>query len=207
MNTFNELRKLAREKRDQQIESIRNEYEATLDSIKKLEKQMITPKPSLRGRPKPAVPMRVEIMEVVPKDSTFTAQEVLAWLDLDDSEFTRVRTTIYRMIKLGEIKRVRRGRSNIPAIFAVSTYGPPTNQLNELSQIEAAEVVLREIGRPVDLTLLCVEMMQRGFEPVGGKAGFKKSLRSSLGRSKRFFCQDRCWTITHLTNSPLGGEQ
>ena len=186
MSTFNELRKLARENRDKQIESIRDEYEATLDSIKKLEKLMIPRKPSLKGRPKPAVPMRVQIMEVVPKDSTFTAQEVLGWLELDASEFTRVRTTIYRLIKLGQVKRIRRGRSNIPAIFAVSDYGSPSNQLNELSQIEAAEIVLRELGRPVDLTLLCVEMMERGFEPVAGKTGFKKSLRSAMGRSGTF---------------------
>lgn len=195
MNTFNELRKLARENRDKQIESIRSDYQQSLSEINLLEKRLIEPKPSLRGQTKPAVPMRVQIMEVVPKDSTFTAQEVLGWLELDASEFTRVRTTIYRLIKLGQVKRIRRGRSNIPAIFAVSDYGSPSNQLNELSQIEAAEIVLRELGRPVDLTLLCVEMMERGFEPVAGKAGFKKSLRSAMGRSERFTVQDGLWKI------------
>ena len=193
--TFNELRKLARDKRDKAIKTIRDDYEATVAEINRLQKTLIAPKPSLRGRPKPTVPMRVEILDAVPKQSTFTAQEVLKWLELDDSEFTRVRTTIYRMIKLGEIKRVKRGRRNIPAIFAVSSYGPPTNQLNELSQIEAAEIVLREIGRPVDLTVLCVEMLERGFEPVAGKAGFKKSLRSAMGRSKAFNENSGLWFI------------
>ena len=129
-------------------------------------------------------------MEVAPKHSTFTVKDILALLGLPESEFTRVRTTFDRLIKRGEIKRIKRGRSNIPAIFAVTSYGPPTNELNELSQIQAAEIVLRQIGRPVDLTLLCVEMLERGFDPVGGRAGFKKSLRSAMRRSESFYETD-----------------
>ena len=161
--TFNELRKIAREKRDAAIKAVRDDYQNALADINRLQRQLIPLKPTLKGQPKPKVSMRVQIMEVVPKDSTFTAHEVLRWLELEESEFTRVRTTLYRMIKLGEIKRIKRGRSNIPAIFAITSYGPLTSELNDLSQIQAAEVVLRELGRPVDLTLLCVEMMERGY--------------------------------------------
>ena len=195
MNTFNELRKLARDQRDAAIKLIKGDYQNALNEINYLEKRLKPRKPSLMGRSKPAVPLRAEIMELAPKHSTFTVKDVLTLLGFDESEFVRVRTTFDRMIKFGEIKRVKRGRRNIPAVFAVSTYGPPTNQLNDLSQIEAAEVVLREIGRPVDLTLLCVEMMERGFEPVAGKAGFKKSLRSAMGRSDRFLEHDGNWAI------------
>ena len=148
--TFNELRKLARDKRDAGIKAVRDEYQNALADINRLQRQLIPLKPSLKGQPKPKVSMRVQIMEAVPKDSTFTAHEVLRWLELEEFEFTRVRTTLYRMIKIGEIKRIKRGRSNIPAIFAVAAYGPPANELNDLSQIQAAEVILRELGRPVD---------------------------------------------------------
>ena len=200
--TFNELRKIAREKRDAAIKAVRDDYQNALADINRLQRQLIPLKPSLKGQPKPKVSMRVQIMEAVPKDSTFTAHEVLSWLELEESEFTRVRTTLYRMIKLGEIKRIKRGRSNIPAIFAITAYGPATNELNDLSQIQAAEVVLRELGRPVDLTLLCVEMMERGFEPVAGKAGFKKSLRSAMGRSDKFKESNGLWVgISPLTDS------
>lgn len=195
MDTFKELRKLARDKRDRQIKAIRDDYQATLEHINALEKQLIEPKPSLLGRPKPAVALRVEIMEVAPKHSTFTVKDILSSLELDQSEFTRVRTTFDRMIKRGEIKRVRRGRSTSPAVFAVSSYGPPTNELNDLSQIEAAELVLRQIGRPVDLTVLAVEMIERGFEPLAGKAGVKKSLRSAMGRNDRFVEESGMWTL------------
>ena len=194
--TFNELRKLARDKRDKSIQSSRYQYQSTLDNINTLEKQLIEPKPSLKGRPKPAVPLRADIMEVAPKDSVFTVNDILKLLDLDESEFTRVRTTFDRMIKFGEIKRIKRGRQGVPAVFAVSTYGPPTNELNDLSQIEAAEIVLREIGRPITLTALCVELMERGFEPVNGKATLKKNLRSAIGRSDKFTEDNGYWGVT-----------
>jgi len=193
--TFNELRKLARDKRDAAIKTARDEYETTLKEINQLQRTLIPLKPSLKGQPKPEVPLRAEIMNVAPKHSTFTVKDILTLLNLPESEFARVRTTFDRIIKYGEIKRVKRGRRNIPAVFSVSTYGPPTNQLNDLSQIEAAEVVLREIGRPVDLTLLCVEMMERGFEPVAGKGGFKKSLRSAMGRNNKFVEADGTWSM------------
>jgi len=184
--TFNELRKLARDKRDSGIKAVRDEYQTTLNDINRLQRQLIPLKPSLRGQAKPEVPLRAEIMNVAPKHSTFIVRDILTLLGLPESDFARVRTTFDRLIKRGEIKRIKRGRANIPAVFAVSSYGPPTNELNDLSQIEAAEVVLRQIGRPVDLTMLCVEMMERGFVPVGGKAGFKKSLRSAIGKSDKF---------------------
>jgi hypothetical protein len=201
MTTFNELRKLARDKRDTAIKQAREDYQGTLAEVNYLEKLLIEPKPSLRGRPKPTTPLRVEIMEVAPKDSVFTVRDILQRLEFDDSEFARVRTTFDRLIKLGDIKRVRRGRRNIPAVFAVSTYGPPTNELNDLSQVDAAELVLRRIGRPVDLTLLIVEMIERGYEPVNGKMGFKKSLRSALGRSDKFVENDGHWmAAAHLSD-------
>ena len=195
MTTFNELRKLARDKRDRAIKFIKDDYSSTLEQINALEKKLIRRKPSLKGRAKPAVPLRVEILDCAPRDSTFTVNDILERLELDESESVRVRTTFDRMIKRGDIKRVKRGRKNIPALFAVSTYGPPTNQLNDLSQIEAAEVVLREIGRPLSVAQLAVEMIERGFEPVAGKQGFVKSLRSAMRKSSSFVQADDKWSI------------
>ena len=195
MNNFQELRKLARDKRDGLIKLIRGEYQNTLETINELEKQLVPRKPSLRGQPKPDVPLRVEILDCAPKDSTFTVQDILDRLELPETEFTRVRTTFDRMIKRCEIKRIKRGRRNIPAVFAVYEYGPPTNELNDLSQIEAAELVLRRMGRPVELTTLAVEMLERGYEPVNGRQGFVKSLRSAMGRSVSFIEVDKGWVV------------
>ena len=193
--TFKELRKLARDKRDAAIKTARDEYETTLKEINQLQRTLIPLKPSLKGQPKPETPLRVKIMNVAPKHSTFTVKDILTLLNLPESEFARVRTTFDRIIKRGEMRLIKRGRSTIPAVFAVASYAPEGGTLNELPQIQAAEVVLREIGRPVDLTVLCVEMMQRGYEPVNGKAGFKKSLRSAMGRSGKFVENIGHWKI------------
>ena len=195
MSTFDELRQQARDKRDRAIKYIKKDYSATLEQINALEKKLVRRKPSLKGRAKPAVPLRVEILDCAPRDSTFTVQDILDRLELPETEFTRVRTTFDRMIKRCEIKRIKRGRRNIPAVFAVYEYGPPTNELNDLSQIEAAELVLRRMGRPVELTTLAVEMLERGYEPVNGRQGFVKSLRSAMGRSVSFNEVDKRWVV------------
>ena len=194
MNDFNEMRRLARVKRDEAVQAAKLEYEATLESINDLQKRL-TKKPSLKGRPKPIVPMRVHIMDCVPHDSTFTVAEILKWLDRPDTDKTIVRSTLDKMIKRGDVKRVRRGRSTAPALFAVSAYAPEDLGLNGLSQIEAAEIVLREIGRPASLTTLIVEMLERGFDPVVDETTLRNSLKSSMRKRPVFHNDSGVWSI------------
>ena len=181
MDDFNQMRELARAKRDEAIKTARLEYEATLESINDLQKRL-TKKPSQKGKPKPIVPLRVLIIEAVPADRTFTVPELLKWLERPDTDKTIVRSTLDKMIKRGDIRRLRRGRNNIPALFAVSSYGPKDLGLNGLSQIEAARLVMQELGKPVDLTTLVVEMLERGYEPVTDEQTLRKSLGAALGR-------------------------
>ena len=138
MDDFSEMRRLARAKRDEAFKAARLEYEATLESINDLQKRL-TKKPSLKGRPKPIVPLRVQIMDVIPNDRTWTVYELLKWLDRPETDKPMVRTTLDRLRKRGDIRRLRRGRNNIPALFAVAGYGPDDLGLNDLSQIEAAK--------------------------------------------------------------------
>jgi hypothetical protein len=159
MNDFSEMRRLAREKRDDAIKAARLEYEVTLGEINGLQKRL-TKKPSQKGKPKPIVPMRVLILDVVPHDSTFTVSELTKRLERPETDENLIRATLSKMLKRGNIKRIRRGRNNIPALFAVASYGPDDIGLNGLTQIEAAEIVLRELGRPVTLTQLVVEMLE-----------------------------------------------
>ena len=64
-----------------------------------------------------------------------------------------------------------------------TSYGPKDLGLNELSQIEAARLVMKELGKPVDLTTLVVEMLERGYEPVTDEKTLRKSLGAALGRT------------------------
>ena len=183
MNNFNELRKLARDKRDEKIRAARLAYQGELESINELEKRL-TKKPSLKGRPKPLVPMHQQIMDVVPTDANFTVAELLGWLELPEHEKGRVRTTIDRLIRKRQLKRVRRGRRYKPALFAVYGFGPPTNPLNDMPQIKAAELVLRDVGKPLNVAELVTEMKSRGYVPVNGDRALAKSLGRELGRHR-----------------------
>ena len=134
MNDFNQMRELARAKRDEAVKTAKLEYEATLESINELQKRL-TKKPTQKGQPKPLVPMRMKIMEVAPTDRTFTVNELLAWLERPETDKGLIQATLCKMIKRGDIRRLRRGRNNIPAIYAVAEYGPDDLGLNGLSQI------------------------------------------------------------------------
>ena len=42
---------------------------------------------------------------------------------------------------------------------------------------------MKELGEPVDMTTLVVEMLERGYEPVTDEKTLKKSLGAALGRN------------------------
>ena len=193
MNHFSELRKLARDKRDEAIQAARTVYQNELDSINSLEKKL-NRKPSLKGRPKPKTPMHVEIMNVVPTDANFTVVELLGWLGLPDSEKARVRTIIDRLMRHHQLKRVRRGRRDRPALFSVMDFGPPLNPLNDMSQLDAAAAVLRDVGRPLSLTDLIMELKERGYVPINGDRALVKSLGREMGRKDEFYKEGGKWS-------------
>ena len=191
MSQFDDLRQLARDKRDTAIDAAKSEYHKELLSINALEKKLGR-KPSLKGRPKPITALRVEIMEAIPTDRNFTVYDVLESLGMADTEKARVRTTFDRMINRKEIKRVRRGRKGNPALFAVWDFGPIPSELNDMSQIKAAETVLRDLG-PSTLVELVVAMCERGYVAVSGKQTLARSLKSAMYHKSDFVCDDGKW--------------
>ena len=138
--------------------------------------------------------MREAIMEVIPRDSNFTVSDVLSLLGLSDSEKTRVRTTFDRLIDRKEIKRVRRGRKGNPALFAAWEFGPIPSELNEMTQIKAAESVLREI-QPSTLAELVVEMGERGYIAVSGNRTLLNSLKAAFHHKAGFVLDGGKWRI------------
>lgn len=197
MDKFSELKRLARDKRDGSIAAVRAAYREELAAIKSLQKSL-TEKPSLVGRPKPEVPMWSRIMDVVPRDANFTVPELLSLLDLPASETPRVRTTIDRLINRRELKRVQRGRRGTPALFAVESFGPQVNPLNDMSQIDAAEKVLHDTGKPMTLVMLVVTMLENGYSPVSGNLKLKKSLGAAMGRHERFVETSGEWQLRSI---------
>ena len=182
MKDFDELRRLAREKRDAAIDDARHEYRLTLESINDLQIRLLK-KPSQKGKPKPLVPMRKKILDAVPVDRTWTVDEVLDWLNLPKTDKNQIRANLTKMIKAGTVKQIRRGKRNVIALFAVAGFESPANDLNGMSQIKAAKTVLAEIG-DVDVQTLAVAMVERGYQHSAKDNGaFVKSLRLSLRRN------------------------
>ena len=195
MKDFDSLRRLAREKRDKAIKIARDEYAVTLEEINTLQKRL-TRKPSQKGRPKPAVPLRDKIMAVVPRDRMWTVPELLQWLKRPATDKAIVLSTLDRLRRRGDIKRIRRGTRNRAALFAVAEFQSDASELNGLSQIGAAEVVLREIG-PADIMTLVIAMLDRGYVPAKDPQTLKKSLRRYMGRSTRFCLEGALWSVPH----------
>ena len=164
MNDFSEMRRLAREKRDATISEAKREYTNTLEQINDLKKR-ITQKPPIKGRPKPLVPMRVKVMDAVHQDRTWTVYDVLKWLELPETDKGIVRATLDKMRHRGDIRRIRRGRNSVPALFAVADYGPEDLGLKALSQIEAAMLVMRQINKPMTTTQIVLKCLNEAISP------------------------------------------
>lgn len=185
MKDFNELRKRAREKRDAAIKEARDEYRITLADINALQHRLLQ-KPSQKGKPKPRVPMRQKIMDVLPTDREWTVDELLAWLHLPTTDKNQLRAALTKMIKAGTIKRIRRGKRHVEALFAVPAFQSQSSELNALTQAQAARKVMEEIGEDVSIPVLAVAMHERGYRPAAKNHGeFVKSLRNSLRVGRR----------------------
>lgn len=195
MSHFDTMIEAAQVKRDAAIQAAREEYRATVKQIRQLRETLEPRKSSLKGSPKPAVPLRSKVYDVIPKDSHFTIAEVAGWLDLEKADHQKIQTTLTRMIKRGEVKRVRRGRSRIPAVFAVADYGPPVNLYDGLTLTQSAELVLREIQRPMSAVALTVELLERGFTP-SDEGTMLKSLRDAMRRKDQFSESAGLWSAS-----------
>lgn len=182
MKDFDELRRLARDKRDSAIKDARNECRVTLEEINALQKRLLA-KPSQKGKPRPRVSMSQKILNVIPTDREWTVLELLAWLKLPKTDKNHVRAYLGKMQKAGSIKQIRRGKNNVEALFAVADFESASSELNAMTQLQAARHVMADIGNEVDVVTLAVTMCERGYRPAAkNNREFVKSLRSSLRR-------------------------
>jgi len=182
MKDFDELRRLAREKRDSAIKDARNEYRVTLEEINALQSRLLA-KPSQKGKPRPSVSMRQKILRVVPTDREWSVNELLTWLKSPKTDKNHVRAYLGKMQQSGSIKQIRRGKRNVEALFAVTDFEAASSELNAMTQVQAARRVMEDIGDNVDVVVLAVEMCERGYRPAAkNNREFVKSLRTALRR-------------------------
>lgn len=185
MKNFDELRRLAREKRDASIQDARDEYRVTLEEINGLQRRLLE-KPSQKGKPKPVVSMPQKILNVVPTDREWTIAEVLGWLKLPATDKNHVRAMIGKMQGAGSVKQIRRGKRNVEALFAVAEFQSASSELNAMTQAQAALHVMAEIGEDASVVELAVAMCERGYRHAAkNNREFVKSLRGSLRQASQ----------------------
>ena len=80
------------------------------------------------------------------------------------------------------------------AIYAWSELELPENRWGSMTQIQVAEVVLRELGKPVDALTLLGEMEKRGWKAESSAKVVRESLERNLSKKPDAFVpMGDCW--------------
>jgi hypothetical protein len=183
MNALNELRQLARDRRDRAIDFATDQYNATLARIAGIEQDL------LGTRPPDHQHMSDVVRSIIPEDQEFTSVDVMAGLKaLDPARDWAVRCVTNQLVKMrldGFIRRLKRASRNSPAVY-IRTDKPITlPPFEDKSALEAAEQVLA--GGEMNATELTVALFEGGFRSAMAKRAFRAELIKSLkSQPKRF---------------------
>ena len=192
MNAFNELRKLAADKRDKAIHRAKAEYDIALTRISELD-QMIQGKFS-PGR----IPVSKAIDMTLPDDRPFTTHDVMAGLKaLDPKRDWRQRSIdnyMSQLRKRGDVKRLRRNGINRHALYAKPNVVVPNMPFTDMLLVDVIETVLKRANKPLTQTEIVVLMLEMGYETeqtpkyLRNHVGttMRKHVRFKVNRAKRW---------------------
>ena len=157
-NAIQLLKEQAVEKRDQVIDAAKKEYNETLQKINELDSRLTGDKTIIRPS-KPTLTRR--IFENLPNDRAFSQSDVAGILDaFSERKYAKssINMTISRMLKAGDIKRVRYSKAGKPALYAL----PDVEVEEEKTMIQWAQEV--EGWRTMEPVEIMVEMVENGYE-------------------------------------------
>lgn len=189
MKPFDELRKLASDRRDHAIESAKSEYRKTLHDIAAMERRL--------GIATQRQTLSEAILSIVPNGREFFLDDVCRWLAANDPgrTFTRgsVGANIRSLVKQGSIKRVRNPQRTKHAAYAVLSLDCDRQ---ERTILDMAEAILRKSGQPMTATEIMVTMIEAGFDPAIEPKRASQSLRRGMSkRTSRFKRNGQKWLI------------
>jgi len=192
MNTFAELRRLAEVKRDEAIQEAKSEYLATLAGIADLENKLASkPVPAPRPKTSRTHPLIDLVFDSLPQDRPFTLVDVVAAMKAADPDrkfsTPSVRTNIHRLIKQRAVKRVRHAVAHGCSIYAVAELDLEESPFGVMTQIQVAEQVLRELGKPVDALTLLFALQERGFQADSDEKTAMNSLSRGMAKKPDVF--------------------
>jgi len=174
MEAFNLLRKKARDNRDRIISQARTEYAASLMRIAELEQDLL-------GRDKPAHKSIASCIErVIPRDRTFTTEDILAGLEaLDGRRVWRRRSVdnhISRLRAKNLVRRIQKSHGHEPAIYVRAGVQVDAIPFENRTLPQAVADVLEASG-PLRTTELAVKLLEAGFHTTMSP----KALRDAVG--------------------------
>lgn len=155
-NHFNNLRTLARERRDKAIAEIQAEYNANILAIAKLE-QDLCGKVSTRYKS-----ISAAIESVIPSDRSFTTEDVMTSLEaMDSSRAWRKRSVdcyLSRLRDRGLLKRLAKANGRERAIYARTDFGA------EGDSRTIGDYLAQVLTQPMTTTEVTLAILEAGFK-------------------------------------------
>jgi hypothetical protein len=191
MNSFSELRRQAREKRDKAINIANDIYSATLTRIAALEQDLTGHNPSTHRT------LSDCINNAMPFDRPFTTIDVMAALEgMDPTRAWRklsINNHMGRMRRAGIIRRLRRPSGKQPAQYV--RLGVQV----EPSPCEGKTLtdVLLELlpGKAMTLTELAVTVLEAGFPTKMKARGMRCAIGQAVRKDRRFAREGGKWAL------------
>jgi hypothetical protein len=174
MDQFTMLRRLAREKRDRLISDARTEYESTMTQLATIEGRLI-------GAPKGQGYKSASVCLVLPRDTEFVADDILAILEARDDGRTWTKKAVTNLVgklrRRGLIRRTRRATGNKPAVYIrIDAHSGPA----DFKDAPLAEAVRAVVTKPMGLAEIARAVLEAGYRTTQSATGLRHSVSVEL---------------------------
>lgn len=172
-NEFIQLRIRARERRDNAIAKVRQEYEETLLAIAQLEQQLL-------GRAIPdQASLSAAVESVIPIGEEFTITDIMRKLEANDPGRVWARPSVSRHItKLRELKLIRRTKRrsvNRPAAYIRDDQDEDNRTLQQ--------IVEQVCTKPMRTAEVVHAALEAGWETTMNRQHFRAAVKACLRRA------------------------
>lgn len=174
---FVALRARAKARRDRLVKEADEEYQANLVEIATIERNL------LGKRPAKSQNVSTCINQVLPKDETFTVNDIMRRLEsLDSGRYWRLRTVnshISILRERGIVKRLSRPGGAAPARYACSGYD---FDVSPIANMSLCDVIRSVLVRPMTTVEVAVAVREAGYRTTMTDKRFLRHVVKELGR-------------------------
>jgi hypothetical protein len=194
MEAFNQLRTIARAKRDRIIEQARTDCEKSLAAIESLERELSS-KPDPTGRTKS---LRAYIVNAIPTDRPFTSRDILQALETTQPwrlwSIGPILSAVAKLRARSIIKRhgKRHGGNELTQYVVVGANAGPADPFADITFRDAIYAVVQ--GKSLTLTEINVALLESGWRSVMSPKDLREHIAKVLRKDSRFRREGERWT-------------